>query len=80
MSEKLIMFHGFSQEETLGLLKMIKANLEEPRSVAFCMTTDTNLDWKIRDLIADVTEEHDYMMKMEDSRAEQRRDENSSSE
>jgi Domain of unknown function (DUF3783) len=69
MSDKLIMFHGFNQEEALGLLKMIKANLAEPREVAFCMTTENNLDWKIRDLIADVTEEHAYMMKMEDDRA-----------
>lgn len=69
MSEKLIMLHGFSQEEALGLLRMIKANQEDPRSVAFCMTTETNMDWKIKDLIADVTEEHAYMMKMEDERA-----------
>ena len=69
MSEKLIMFHGFNQEEALGLLKMIKANLAEPREVAFCMTTENNLEWKIRDLIADVTEEHAYMIKMEDERA-----------
>ena len=33
------------------------------------MTTENNLEWKIRDLIADVTEEHAYMMKMEDERA-----------
>ena len=69
MSEKLIMFHGFNQEEALGLLKMIKANLADPREVAFCMSTETNLDWKLRELIADVTEEHTYMMKMEDDRA-----------
>ena len=68
MSDKLIMFHGFNQEEALGLLKMIKANLPDPREVAFCMTTEKNLAWKIRDLIADVTEEHAYMIKMEDER------------
>ena len=27
------------------------------------MSTENNVDWKIRDLIADVTEEHDYMKK-----------------
>ena len=69
MSEKLIMLHGFSQEEALGILRMIKANQEDPKEIAFCMTTETNMEWKIKDLIADVTEEHAYMLKMEADRA-----------
>lgn len=79
MSEKLIMLHGFSQEEALGLLRMIKANQEDPREIAFCMTTETNMEWKIKDLIADVTEEHAYMLKMEDERAAQAEGEEESS-
>ncbi len=74
MSEKLVMFHGFEQEEVLGLMRLIKANVAAPREIAFCMTTEQNADWKIRDLIADVTEEHSYMMKMEDEKAAKRKE------
>ncbi|WP_319478161.1 DUF3783 domain-containing protein [Marispirochaeta aestuarii] len=72
MSEKLIMFHGFDQDEVLGLMRLLKANIAEPRKVAFCMTTENNLEWKIRDLISDVVEEHAYMLKREDERAAKR--------
>ena len=73
MSEKLVMFHGFEQEEVLEFVRLIKAGFQKPREVAFCMTTETNLEWKIKDLIADVTEEHQYMMRMEDQRAAERK-------
>ncbi|ORC34051.1 hypothetical protein B4O97_14290 [Marispirochaeta aestuarii] len=72
MSEKLIMFHGFDQDEVLGLMRLLKANIAEPRKVAFCMTTENNLEWKIRDLISDVVEEHEYMLKREEERAAKR--------
>ncbi len=74
MSEKLIMFHGFDQDEVLGLMRLLKANIAEPRKVAFCMTTENNLDWKIRDLVSDVLEEHEYMLKMEQARTADRED------
>jgi hypothetical protein len=72
MSEKLIMFHGFDQDEVVGLMRLLKANMPQPRDVAFCMTTENNLEWKIRDLISDVLEEHEYMLKMEEARAAER--------
>ncbi|WP_319560787.1 DUF3783 domain-containing protein [Marispirochaeta sp.] len=72
MADKLIMLHGFEQDEILGLMRLLKANMTEPREVAFCMTTENNLDWKIRDLISDVLEEHEYMLKMEEQRAAER--------
>ena len=75
MSEKLIMFNGFEQEEVVSLMRLIKANVQVPREIAFCMTTRQNAEWKVRDLIADVTEEHAYMLKMEEERAEERKDE-----
>ncbi len=60
---KVIFMHGFTQEEMGRILRGVKSVVEDPGSVAFCMSTEKNLDWKVRDLIKDVTEEHDYMRK-----------------
>jgi hypothetical protein len=65
MSEKLIMLHGFTQEEALRCIRAVKAASEDPKSIAFCMTTETNLDWKVKELIAEVLEEHTYMMQQQ---------------
>ena len=58
---RVVLFHGFSQDEMGRIMRGIKSVADDPGKVAFCMSTENNLDWKIRDLIEDVTEEHDYM-------------------
>ena len=60
---KVVFMHGFTQDEMGRILKGVKSVVEDPGKVAFCMSTPNNLDWKIRDLINDVTEEHDFMKK-----------------
>jgi hypothetical protein len=63
---KMVLFHGFSQEETLKLMRAVKQALADPREAAFAMTTETNLDWKLCDLIEHVGEEHRAMRARED--------------
>jgi hypothetical protein len=60
---KVVFMHGFSQEEMARIIRGVKSIVEDPGAVAFCMSTENNLEWKVKDLIADVTEEHDYMKK-----------------
>ncbi len=58
---KVIFMHGFSQDEMSRIMRGVKSVVDDPSMVAFCMTTKNNLEWKLRDLIGDVTEEHDYL-------------------
>ena len=60
---KVIFMHGFSQEEMSRIMRGVRSVVEEPGAVAFCMSTERNLEWKVGDLIKDVTEEHDYLKK-----------------
>jgi hypothetical protein len=60
---KVVYMHGFTQDEIGRIIRGVKSIVEDPGMVAFCMSTENNLDWKIRDLLNDVTEEHDYMKK-----------------
>ena len=61
--ERFVFFHGMDDQEVLKAMRAVKSVLDDPQSIAFSMSTPTNLDWKVGDLIAEVTEEHQYMLK-----------------
>ena len=58
---KVILLHGFSQEEMSKILRVVKAAVDDPQEIAFAMTTPTNLQWKIKDFINDVRGDHEYL-------------------
>ena len=53
--------HGFSEEEISLIMRGVRSVVTDPSSVAFCMSTEKNVEWKGKALLADVTEEHEYM-------------------
>ncbi|MFW6362095.1 MAG: DUF3783 domain-containing protein [Spirochaetota bacterium] len=59
--ERVILIHGFSREETIAIMRAAKSVSEDPQGIAFTTSTPSNLDWKLRDLIIEVREEHEYM-------------------
>lgn len=62
--ERLLMIHGFSRDDTLKIMRAVKNIIKEnPQGIAFTMTTPTNADWKVKDLIKEVRTEHEYMQK-----------------
>jgi hypothetical protein len=58
MDTPVILMHGLSQEDALAVMRAAKAALRDPAAVAFAMTTEANLDWKVRDLLEHLAEEH----------------------
>ena len=65
MDAPVVLLHGFNNEQALALMRAAKKAAAEagldPSSVAFAMTTPTNVEWKVADLLTEVTEEHEYM-------------------
>ncbi len=59
--QRVVMIHGFSREETVLIMRAIKSAVQDPSGVAFTTTTPTNLEWKVKDLIDEVRQEHAYM-------------------
>ena len=53
--------HGFSEEEISRIMRGVRSVVADPSSVAFCMSTEKNVEWQVKALLADVTEEHEYM-------------------
>lgn len=61
--ERVVLIHGFSQEETIAIMRAAKSVAKDPQGIAFTTSTPTNIEWKLRELIAEVREEHEYMRK-----------------
>ena len=58
---RVIFMHGFTQEEMTRIMRGVRSVVEDPTEVAFCTSTPNNLEWRVRDLLKDVMEEHEYM-------------------
>ena len=63
MDGKVVFMHGFSKEEALAAMRAGKAAVADPASIAFSMSTATNLGWKVSDLVNEVSREHREMSK-----------------
>ncbi|MFO7729347.1 MAG: DUF3783 domain-containing protein [Spirochaetia bacterium] len=59
--ERLVLIHGFSREETIAIMRAAKSVTADPQGIAFTTSTPSNIEWKLRDVIAEVREEHEYM-------------------
>jgi hypothetical protein len=56
--QKIIVLHGFKPDEALAAMRALKSALPAGGDTAFATTTDTNIDWKVGELIEHITEEH----------------------
>ena len=63
MDDKVIFINGFSNDEAVKIMRAVKGVIENPADTAFCMGTEANRDWNVKDLIRDVREEHEYFKK-----------------
>jgi hypothetical protein len=58
VDQKVVVLHGFEPEEALAAMRALKAALPAAGGAAFATTTETNLRWKVGDLVEHVAEEH----------------------
>jgi hypothetical protein len=56
--QKIVILHGFDQEEVLAVLRAVKAALPSARDAAFATSTPINMEWTLGDLLEHVSEEH----------------------
>ena len=53
--------HDIPQEKLAIVMRAVRAALKT--DVIFSITTETNLEWKVKDLITELISEHEYMKK-----------------
>ncbi len=58
--ERVILFHGFSQEELSALVTLLKGSPRLPEETILATTTETSLEWKVQDLIRELSQEHRF--------------------
>ena len=63
LPQRVIIMNGFSNEEMDAVLRAVKKAVSNPRDVIFAMTTKTSVEMKLRDLIEDMSEDHEYLKK-----------------
>jgi hypothetical protein len=65
MDNPVVFLHGFSDKVLFDLIKAVKEAARtagvDPGHIAFASSTPTNLNWKIKDLIQEVRQEHQLM-------------------
>lgn len=66
---RLILMHGLDQAQAVAAMRAVKAALGSPDDLAFAMTTESNLDWPVAELVEHVLEEHEFMRKNPPGRA-----------
>jgi hypothetical protein len=60
-ADKVVVMHGMTQDEAVRTMRAVKAALGVTNEIAFAMTTETNMTWKLADLVEHVLEEHSQM-------------------
>lgn len=61
MGEKVIFINGFTKDEVIEIMRAVKNTIKKPENIAFCMGTEQNIEWKVKELIEHVMEEHNFM-------------------
>jgi hypothetical protein len=62
--QKVVLLHGFSPEEALAVIRTLKTAVPSASDAAFATSTETNLGWKLGDLIEHVAEEHRHFREL----------------
>jgi hypothetical protein len=62
--QKIVVLHGFSPEEAIIAVRALKSALPSAADAAFATSTATNLEWKLKDLVQHVAEEHRQFKEM----------------
>lgn len=58
---KLVLLHGFTHAEAIAMMRTVKSAAPDPAEIAFAVTTETNLEWRVKDLVNQVREEHELL-------------------
>jgi Txe/YoeB family toxin of Txe-Axe toxin-antitoxin module len=61
MDHRVIIMHGLDNAEMDLVMRAVKKTLDKSRDTIFAKTTDNSLKMKVKDLIEDLSEDHQYL-------------------
>ncbi|HUX14353.1 MAG TPA: DUF3783 domain-containing protein [Spirochaetia bacterium] len=63
LDNRVIIMNGFTHEEISRIMKAVKALFDKPSDLIFAMTTERSLQTPVKDLIIDMSQDHEYLKK-----------------
>jgi hypothetical protein len=69
LDNKVIIMNGFTHDEIATIMRAVKAQFDNPGDLIFAMTTENSLNTKVKDLIVDMSQDHEYLKKNPPKRA-----------
>lgn len=63
LDNKVIIMNGFTYEEINKIMRAVKQLFEKPRDLIFAKTTEQSVEMTLKDLIVDMSEDHEYLKK-----------------
>ena len=61
LDNKVIIMNGFSQEELVSIMRAVRRLFDNPRDLIFAKTTPKSVNMVLKDLIVDMSEDHEYL-------------------
>lgn len=61
LDNKVIIMNGFTDREIHQIINAVKKLFDNPKDLIFAKTTDTSVNMKLKDLIVDMSEDHEYL-------------------
>ena len=61
LKNKVVILNGFSNEEISSIMKAVKGLYTPPADLIFAKTTPSSLKMVLKDLIRDMSEDHEYL-------------------
>ncbi len=61
MDNRVIIMHGMDNAEIDLVMRAVKKTLDKSKDTIFAKTTENSLKMKVKDLIEDLSEDHQYL-------------------
>lgn len=61
LENKVIIMNGFTQQEIVSIMRAVRRLFEEPGDLIFAKTTPKSVNMVLKDLIVDMSEDHEYL-------------------
>ncbi len=61
LGNKVIIMNGFTQQEIVSVMRAVRRLFENPGDLIFAKTTPKSVNMVLKDLIVDMSEDHEYL-------------------
>ncbi|MFP4010631.1 MAG: DUF3783 domain-containing protein [Spirochaetaceae bacterium] len=75
LDNKVIIMNGFSQEEIVSIMRAVRRLFDNPRDLIFAKTTPKSINMVLKDLIVDMSGDHEYLKNNPPEQVQRRRQE-----